>query len=737
MKGSFLKRVMVFLCAIVLAFTGFTVCYADDATMAVSENGKCILKSDSMELCIEENGRVSLTDNQSGYVWISNLADISEDTISFGVNRQRVESQLLISYLGSGIVMETTSFAQCAQEDGSFVTVSASGDSIVCTYTFNSLGFIIPVEYRLDGRKLTVSVVQEDIKENKANRLVEFSVLPFFGAGKTDENGFIMIPDGSGAIINFNNGKVNDNRLELDVLYGNRAETSEMATAEVQPVLVPCFGINHTLENGNAAMIGFVTEGAFGGKIITNVAGRETGFNYAYFSFLHREYAIETMLDRTYAAKTKLVVSEKRVSVERYTIEYCFGEYTNSGLSQMSKAARNIIFKEDKENNLTEMPLYLDMIMGVRVKQNFLGIPYKTLKPLTTLQDAEDIITDIEESGIKNQEIRMQGLSDDGYLSGKIDSILKISGKLGKMSDLKKLSKDSVTVYPDVDLTDFNRSGNGYSVFAGAALDLLLDTIRKPQYLVAALSENKDIKADYLLHPSMVKKASDKLSGNLAKQGITALAPTSLGLGSYCDYSKKNKNDISETAKILYSSLETLGKENDIMLEAPVSNLWGLTDSVLRLPASSSNYNLCDGSVPFIQMLLSGRVAYSADYINFAGDSSQEILKCIQTGSAPAFKVISQKYKEVYDTDAKELYAAGYDNCKKLIKDGYNEITTALSKVYGLGITDYYVTDNGITVTVYENGIEVAVNNTYENLEFKGDSINAGEYVITETEAAG
>ena len=76
--------------------------------------------------------------------------------------------------------------------------------------------FRIPIEYRLEEDSLVVTVPTEDVVyplevESPDGELVTMplaaiTVLPYFGAAGENEEGYIFVPDGSGAIMMLNNG---------------------------------------------------------------------------------------------------------------------------------------------------------------------------------------------------------------------------------------------------------------------------------------------------------------------------------------------------------------------------------------------------------------------------------------------------------------------------------------------------------------------------------------------------
>ena len=81
-----------------------------------------------------------------------------------------------------------------------------------------SVRYVFDIVYELDGAGLKVSLDLGgmDISGPHPN---EIHLLPYFVCGASDEDGYILVPDGSGALIGFNNGKINAPQFSMKV-YG-------------------------------------------------------------------------------------------------------------------------------------------------------------------------------------------------------------------------------------------------------------------------------------------------------------------------------------------------------------------------------------------------------------------------------------------------------------------------------------------------------------------------------------
>ena len=102
-----------------------------------------------------------------------------------------------------------------------------------------SITFRVPVEYTLDKDGFVARVVTEDIQCPSSAHLLTLSLLPYFGAAGEKEEGYMLVPDGSGALIRLNNGKASQGLYQAG-LYGDNltAGRSDVLT-EKQAVPLP------------------------------------------------------------------------------------------------------------------------------------------------------------------------------------------------------------------------------------------------------------------------------------------------------------------------------------------------------------------------------------------------------------------------------------------------------------------------------------------------------------------
>ena len=162
-------------------------------------------EDDSFTLTLTpENCNVSVTEKWSGRVWESNPTSEEELSTASGVAKTMILSQLAVNYVGNNNqIVKTNSYASSVKKGTYDIYKIQKGFRV--EYKFDK-GFTVHVTYTIENGKFVASILYTGITEDK-NLISTIEFLPYFGTASTKNQGFIFIPDGSGAIINLNNGK--------------------------------------------------------------------------------------------------------------------------------------------------------------------------------------------------------------------------------------------------------------------------------------------------------------------------------------------------------------------------------------------------------------------------------------------------------------------------------------------------------------------------------------------------
>lgn len=113
----------------------------------------------------------------------------------------------------------------------------------------NEPGFNITLELSLKENSLVARIPNNSVEMYSEFPLITVSVLKYFGCS-TENNGYFLLPDGSGSVMNFYNGKTDGHPYTVKV-YGNGYSLSENEkTSDYANASLPVFGISKYIEDG-------------------------------------------------------------------------------------------------------------------------------------------------------------------------------------------------------------------------------------------------------------------------------------------------------------------------------------------------------------------------------------------------------------------------------------------------------------------------------------------------------
>ncbi|HEX3077831.1 MAG TPA: DUF5696 domain-containing protein, partial [Lachnospiraceae bacterium] len=232
------------------------------------------------------------------------------------------------SKIGLGKLEKIFNEAGYTQENFDEDAASAGGEGK------ERVSFTIPLEYRLTEDSLEVSIPTSHIKETGNAYLSSIEVLRYLGAGSMEESGYMLVPNGSGSLINFNNGKKTDKYNQC--IYGMDPLSQSYSVVEkTVPARLPVFGIKHDKE----AIFARITRGEALTNLIADVSGNLNSYNYVYPSFELRGYEKVSMFGASGVA-ADLPTVEKNMYQLNLTVSYSFLTGENASYSGMANYYR-------------------------------------------------------------------------------------------------------------------------------------------------------------------------------------------------------------------------------------------------------------------------------------------------------------------------------------------------------------------------------------------------------------
>ncbi len=689
---------------------------------ASSKAGKLFVNLDS--------GRFYFKDT-AGEKWYSNpdMGDMDEN--ASGVYRMELQSLMIIHYydIENDQFKKANSEANSVRQSDAIIEKTKNGFKAV--YSFEQLGFVIPVEITLSDKGIEAVVSCQDIKEEKADKYMLFriSLLPYFGAGAPDEQGYIMIADGSGALMNFNNGKYTKLGYSSHI-YGNDLSKYVVAKGiDTYSVTMPVFGI----KKSKSAITAIVSEGAAQGTIWCYPNKSITSYANVYTTFDLRADDTVVLNEDTSGVKTASLYEMTEIGTEKIAVNYLSNSGKNADYNTMAETYKNYLIERDgleiTSQNMGDFSL--DFYCAVRKKKSVLGFPVTVNTALSKLSDIKDFATELYDDGIKGFSVTLRLWSKE-QLSGKIDYSMKPVSVIGKKSEVQQLAdliaQNSGKTYLGTNINNFRKSGKGYNKWFYSAKSLSNAPIYCYEFYMSNFHKNKDLGRYALLKPSVFNKMASYVNKKLSKYENVGISLEDISTKLYSDFSKKDRYNLQETSAAVSASIEN-NLSADKAFDFPADYVLKYTKLAQNVPSISSQANIFDKDIPFVQLVLSGAVTYTCEAINLAANEKQAVLEAVANGSALQFDLITEDEYSVVGTELSRLYKSNanllYDDIK-LYSNYFKELDAFIKEGY---MVSYFEKGN-VSKSYYSNGAIITVDRNLQTVEAADVSGNTYKFTL-------
>ena len=665
----------------------------------------------------------ALVNKSNGYIWWTSPVNAGGDPIASAVLRAELRSGVVLT--AAQIRERSTVNARSGDTLKTVITYSDIPDGVKVTYFFRKTGIKIPVSYVLKPDHLAVSIDTADITEKhdssdeKPVLAQSLSILNAFGAADQSEEGYFVIPDGSGAVINFNNRKYSAKTYSQMVYDVDTTAVPKTKGPVVEGVSLPMYGIC----KGENAMLAVADEGDGSCMLCADVSGTgqsNTEYNRCYFKFILRA------ADQYFLGADQLNpldvyernLTHRKIQVRYYPMTAADPVNADGGksLDYVDIAARYRQYLLDEKHvqktaSANQAKLYIDLYGGCMKQRNVLGFPVFMKTEMTSYDKMQEILSGLKAAGADDMVVSLNNWTDAG-ISGKVDYKAKASGTLGGSSDFKKLTAsmdaDGIEWYPTVTNTAYY-SGNGYWALSDTAVRVSGSFARIVDYERAYGVPYGDKKTMSLLSPAVFPNLYQKLAKNYAAAGFKRVSLGALSSTLYGDYGKKSGTSRDQAMQYTEDSLKLLKSDVGAVLSAdPNAYVLPYTDTITDLPLYSSGFNIFDGDIPLYQLVLHGIIPYSTKAVNGSADAERLVLLALASGSNLRFDLLGAETSKLKDTDFDIYYYADADYWIRNAAQYYRFSKDILEKISDACIISYTREGDRIT-TVYENGLQTVV----------------------------
>ena len=659
----------------------------------------------------------------------------------------------------------------------SYTFEDMANDHNLTNYTGNDVApplFRIALEYYLDEDGVTVRCPANGIRfDSTLYRLDNITVLPYLGAGKATDGGYNFIPDGSGSIIEFQD--VAGTAVSLSgKIYGQDYAYYNLSGANQEIMRLPVYGtivdkINITSvstrvpvldEEGNPVLdengqpvteivkqnvkevsssgyIAIIEEGEAIGSIYTNHGGNVHPYNSTYAVYVPRpndSYAL-TQFSESSSSMWNIVTDRRYTG--NITMKLIMLKGSEANYSGMANAYRNYLTARGEiSRNETEekVPLFIESFGAIEVTDRVLGVPVDVKKPMTTYKDLEAMVNELQAGGVGNISIKYQSWANDAFETKPFTKLTleKVTGGKSGLQGFIEFAKDKgVQIYPDVELTYVYWldlfDGFDYNKMVSRKVD------KRMAFKLAYDDEYQGFmrwEGD-VISPQFMSKIWDKIDTKYTDLGVGGVSLGLLGSDLNSNHSKKyplNRVEAQEYVEDVFALIEE--QAGKILVDGGNAYSVKYADAIVNAPLESSRYIYASQEVPFYGMVFHGSVEFSGEAINAAADYYRAVLKTIENGAVPFFRVSYQNTNELKtDINTSKYFSVDYNIWKDDVIATYNEINEALSDLQDKYIVKHDAIGEKSVCVVYEDGTEMFINYDRNNVFVYKNS--EGDYKVS------
>lgn len=634
------------------------------------------------------------------------------DTSFKGVGLKKVTS--IFGQIGYGEEQIAIDKAAYGEEDGGAAVVT------------------LPLEYRLDGKRLRVSIPGDKVQYPEAMHIQTLSLLPFFGASGTEDEGYSLVPDGSGSLIRFNNNKVYATPYR-SALYGPDAAIRQLGQVQQEETArLPVFGMKYK----DRGFLAVIEEGDAVAAVEADVSGRLNEYNTVFSSYTLGSLEEVTLTNGWRSSTVKQFQS--RVYSGDIAVAYSFLDQQEASYSGMAGRYRDYLSEHKQLTRLEEgavLPFYLELIGGIPKKKFFLGIPYTAYEPLTSFKEARTILEQMQEKGIGAIKLRYTGWFNGG-ISHNYPKSVSVDKKLGGAKGLKGLQayaqEQGIGLYPDATFLQSFPEAKG--IRKSQASRLITGKLAQIYpYNLSLLKQDMKQPSGYVVSPRTLPAAVNGFLEDYEELGLTGLSLRDFGADLNSDFTDAKVIDRQQAEGIITEQLGQMsGSVPDLMVEGGNAYAAPFARHIVAAPMQSSGFNLTDESVPFFQMVYHGYLQYAGTPWNMADDQDAafSLLKALETGSAPYYTWFYADPSAIKMTGFDRLYSADYRSWIDQAAAQYQELSHVLQKVHAQPIKEHMKLAPGVYQTVFEAGTVIVVNYNDTPFSLGGVTIDGRNYWV-------
>lgn len=600
--------------------------------------------------------------------------------------------------------------------------------------------FNITVSYYLENGSFVAELDPGAVEYDTENYyLVDIDLLEYFGAAGPEEEGYMFVPDGSGALIMFNNGKVNAPAY-IGYVYGEDKtnlvnQTKKSGIDQSVTVRMPVFGE----KNGDSAFFAIVEGGTASADINAAIGGRTDSYNHVYAGFGYLSYGAISMGDMV-GNNSFQMYSQPEFS-ESFKVRYQFLYGEKADYAGMASCYQEYLLGKgvfDQRVESSNTPLYLNFIGAIQKYDSILGIKCKVIQELTTYEQAAEAVRELTDSGAAGIKVEYSGWSSGGLHGGapggvKALKCLKTSG-MNQKDFQQEMTAAGVPVFYTAQLQYVYQDGllDGYRPESNGPRYYDNTVARVSSYLIPNGMKDRKTPAAEMISPYFVEKMTDTFLEKTGGYEFTGISVENLASDLFSDFNSRHYVSRQAAAEHNAAAMEKLAAGCGGALLGSNANAyaWQYLSDIKNVPLDSNRTQLIDEVVPFYGMVLHGYRDYAGGPANLSGDMNTVILKSVESGAGLSFQFICGDNSLLKNTEFDSLYSVNFEAWRDTALAAWRRVNEAVGDLQGLVITGHEKLAEGVYCTTYEDGTRVIVNYSRQDVQYQGNTIQAQDFLV-------
>jgi hypothetical protein len=545
-------------------------------------------------------------------------------------------------------------------------------------------------------------------------------LFPYFGSTKGEDDGYVVLPDGSGALIELDKTPLERSSFSLNVYgqdFGYRTLTARersLSTKDFQRVTLPMFGIVHDAKNTGFYVS--VEEGDYYSVLNYKSGGVINDYYYTYFAHRYREsyeqYQSRTNEDQ-YRISFQDIPNEYDVSLRYSFLSGADATYVGIAKAYRDDLIARNLFPEASRGDFSQTPLKIDMI-GQEVT---LGILRPVLQEVTRYDEVVQVLKTLQNDGYTELITTLQNfdLDTQGYR-------FDISRKLGGRGDFRDMLEEldamgvPFSYYLDYVRTYNNRSRDH------------AQTLSKREIFYIELSWVAFV--HFINDPALYREYAEEDIEDLAKYGIDRVSLAGLDRAVHTTWDDRIVYAQENQARV-EAMLDTFQDASIRMgLEQPDKYLFPYMNAYYNAPISSSDFTITAASIPFLQLVLGGSVDFYSPHLNYISDETYTLLRMVEFGIFPAYMLTGGSTYDLKQTNSSNVFISEYDVMQTRMRTYYDMIDDGLSATIGKEMVNHRYLAAGVVEVTYDDDTVILLNYNRTDALVGTTTVPAEGYVV-------